>query len=712
MNNDFIKFGVVEDIQDPLQNGRVRVRIFGIHTDNTGILPTEDLPWAQVGQSTDSAAVSGIGRSPRLLCGSWVSGFYLDPHKQKFVVLCSISGMPGTQGNTTTSTGLSGLGELIANIPSPLPPNSPSVAWIGSLTSSQVTPLIASIVATDTATTTDIVTAEINPTIYSALANAGVLSINTLPEKTAGIIACAHFIGISNTIEFVASGMQTIVNGNNSLFYYNIGYSSILGKSTIELPTLENLTLVASDRSNQFTDTRRYDIIPAPASGGVGFQDPSHTYPLISMLGETDINRLAKGTRTSDTIVGKKEGARIENISVANSSITWSQSPIPYNAAYPYNQVTQSEAGHIFEVDDTPGSERLNYHHSAGTWSEIDHLGNQTDRVKGTKTIIVEADELVNIIGSGHINVGGDISIKVIGACNIEVGGDANLRVHGNMNHQVDGVYNMSAQSVIFSTSTGVSLDGQIGSTGNGAVIDVVQPYTPTIATPAPTTRQNVAEQNAEFATTITNVLYSGAPVATTQQTDSSTFTKVQSDPVLSCPLTIITQDYSQPLISGYTLGSMTKNGQHPFPFGMKHGTSPYNISDAEIFCNMKQLLAQVVTRIQNATNLPKGFVITSGFREASSTINKSKGLSQHSLGCAIDINFTSINNRPDSRLQYYKVAQLLKNLVPFDQILLEVSPTANWIHISYNGANPSANRYQMLTLYCDKKVADSFVQL
>jgi hypothetical protein len=39
--------GIVEDRQDPLNLGRVRVRILGRHTNNKNELPTSSLPWAQ-----------------------------------------------------------------------------------------------------------------------------------------------------------------------------------------------------------------------------------------------------------------------------------------------------------------------------------------------------------------------------------------------------------------------------------------------------------------------------------------------------------------------------------------------------------------------------------------------------------------------------------------------------------------------------------------
>lgn len=71
--------GVVEDRMDPEKLGRIRVRIFGYHTDNKVILPTKDLPWALPIQPITSAAISGIGSSPLgPVEGTWVIGFFLD----------------------------------------------------------------------------------------------------------------------------------------------------------------------------------------------------------------------------------------------------------------------------------------------------------------------------------------------------------------------------------------------------------------------------------------------------------------------------------------------------------------------------------------------------------------------------------------------------------------------------------------------------------
>lgn len=85
--------GKVEDRSDPLQLGRVRVRIHGLHTEDTSLIPTESLPWAQILMPGNNAAVSGVGESPTgLMLGSLVMGFFADGNEQQIpIVMGSIN---------------------------------------------------------------------------------------------------------------------------------------------------------------------------------------------------------------------------------------------------------------------------------------------------------------------------------------------------------------------------------------------------------------------------------------------------------------------------------------------------------------------------------------------------------------------------------------------------------------------------------------------
>ena len=54
-------FGVVEDRNDPLKLGRLRVRWHGVHTEDLDKIPTKKLPWATPINPINSAMISGVG---------------------------------------------------------------------------------------------------------------------------------------------------------------------------------------------------------------------------------------------------------------------------------------------------------------------------------------------------------------------------------------------------------------------------------------------------------------------------------------------------------------------------------------------------------------------------------------------------------------------------------------------------------------------------
>jgi len=70
---------VVEDNNDPEKLGRVKVRIFGLHTDKNENseeefewIQTDQLPWAEIMGGTDFGLINGVGISTVLRQGTWV----------------------------------------------------------------------------------------------------------------------------------------------------------------------------------------------------------------------------------------------------------------------------------------------------------------------------------------------------------------------------------------------------------------------------------------------------------------------------------------------------------------------------------------------------------------------------------------------------------------------------------------------------------------
>ena len=91
--------GVVEDNEDPLKAGRVRVRIHGIHTPSKikteleGI-PTDELPWAEPVMPIHEGSVSGFGAWCVPLQGSHVMCFFENNNPSRPMYFGSMPGIP------------------------------------------------------------------------------------------------------------------------------------------------------------------------------------------------------------------------------------------------------------------------------------------------------------------------------------------------------------------------------------------------------------------------------------------------------------------------------------------------------------------------------------------------------------------------------------------------------------------------------------------
>ena len=71
--------------------GRIKVRIHGIHSELTSDIPQRDLPWAQVLMPGNTYGVSGLGTGCHILPGAFVFGFFLDgKHSQLPMVVGSM----------------------------------------------------------------------------------------------------------------------------------------------------------------------------------------------------------------------------------------------------------------------------------------------------------------------------------------------------------------------------------------------------------------------------------------------------------------------------------------------------------------------------------------------------------------------------------------------------------------------------------------------
>ena len=99
-----------------------------------------------------------------------------------------------------------------------------------------------------------------------------------------------------------------------------------------------------------------------------------------------------------------------------------------HEPSYPYNKVNESESGHVIEIDDTPGYERLNTAHTSGTYEEIYNDGTRQVKIVGNDYEVFLNDKNIHIKGNMNMTVDGDLRQLVYGNYHLEVEKDYTIK--------------------------------------------------------------------------------------------------------------------------------------------------------------------------------------------------------------------------------------------------------------------------------------------
>ena len=178
------------------------------------------------------------------------------------------------------------------------------------------------------------------------------------------------------------------------------------------------------------------EILRHPTSSGGSFEDYAGIYPLEDYFGSNSINYAAKGSRKNELYLGGGDGQNAIKLTPQSTS------------EYPLNQVQQTASGHVIEMDDTPGGQRVLIKHNTGSGVELRNDGSviATTGPSGSKIEVVHGDHHFIIEGDGHITYKGNLTMKVTGDYNLSVMGDYNVSVAGNKQTNVGGSnrYNVS----------------------------------------------------------------------------------------------------------------------------------------------------------------------------------------------------------------------------------------------------------------------------
>lgn len=315
---------------------------------------------------------------------------------------------------------------------------------------------------------------------YKTLINRSVISPSSSRGEVAGYLWVAHNLGAGSAAELKAGRSKKDAYGTGAAQVYALG-AALFGESeTPQTAGADNNTRSNANQPNPKSANLNQPLNDPKLGQPKAFSDPNSVYPKCDYTDRPDTNKLATGDTTGTLIQNKINNASVD-IATANSSRTWSEPEPAYCARYPYNHVIETESGHVIEMDDTPGKERLHVYHRSGTYIEIDSNGTFVQHVQGDNYQVYTRNNQVYVHGRSNVTIEGPstilskdaLDIEVWGATNINIKNDANINVSGAAKLSVAGDLRARAKNIFMEADNnlhlkaGGSVYAQAGSTMN-----------------------------------------------------------------------------------------------------------------------------------------------------------------------------------------------------------------------------------------------------
>lgn len=214
----------------------------------------------------------------------------------------------------------------------------------------------------------------------------------------------------------------------------------------VMMGVLPGIPLSASNPQQAFNDPRvGAQLSRVPIKPG----EKATTYPRV--LDEPTTSRVARNESISQT--------QIQNI---NKNRLTNELQSSYNARYPYNNVYESESGHLLEYDDTPGAERIHTYHRSGSYQEYRPDGtvqfktkeNSYESIGKNKNMYVKGDMTVVIDGNLSFVVGKSVSISA--GTSFGASAKTTASMSGLLSASVSSLVNASLSGQVFTSAGGI----------------------------------------------------------------------------------------------------------------------------------------------------------------------------------------------------------------------------------------------------------------
>ena len=481
--------GVVENNIDERLEGRVQVRAFGIHGTNKDI-PTEDLPWATliIGSHDVNFVVPPLN--------AWVFGLFLDGRsaQQPFIL-----GLIPTQFTQVNDPAISGWGVALGN--------AVDVNAQGSRAQDFGQPTLSRLARAENLEETYLLpletTRRLNVPIagggasLGSVGNMGVAGGDTMPDN---MVVPVGYTVPANEAEGVRLYGQAALSAARTygvppdLFFRMVSQESGWNPAAMSGAGARGLTQVVSATATN----PGYGVSPMPAgwednpqaqlnfgahylramhdkfgswdlalaayNAGVGSVNNAGGIPDITETKDY-VNTIFGGWQTVGSPtgglstryanpLGSTADAGDPNItpvsytpnstqSPITGQPTWDEPSVAYNAEYPYNRVIETGSGHVIELDDTPGGERVMIYHRNGSYIQMSPT---TTTIKSPNDMysVNEKNYHMYVGGTNVITIEGDSHVLIKGNKIEEIMGNYQQIIHGNHEVGVAGQMNMN----------------------------------------------------------------------------------------------------------------------------------------------------------------------------------------------------------------------------------------------------------------------------
>jgi len=280
---------------------------------------------------------------------------------------------------------------------------------------------------------------------YNFLKKKDAISNTDPPEKIAGLLSAAHLGGIGGALQLATKGLTASDGRKTTQDYYALGSNAIGGSTALPVDSLiTDIFDYNVDKNSQLLSLQ-------------GFKDPNAVYPKADYAGQPDTNKLARGVKDHPSI-SLKDNTRATDVGLANSTQVWNQPPSPFGGVYPYNQVLETEAGHLLEFDNTPSGERINIYHKSGTFIEIDVNGTSVRKTIGDRYEVIDNNDYVYIRGAQNVTVDGSSKIFVKNNADIQVVGTTTIVGNNDVSIKSAGKLNLIGETVNISAKKGFTI--------------------------------------------------------------------------------------------------------------------------------------------------------------------------------------------------------------------------------------------------------------